>query len=247
MLRAFKITHKGTSFRGFTLIEVMVATVLLGMMGGGLMMSINSSIKAKDMVEEISGRYQVVRQAMSRMAREISMAYLSKHINVSEPAFVTQFKGKKDSLFFSAFGYVVRQKDAKQSDQQVIGFFLATDKDGHQSLMRRVHPNLNLDVEKGGRSQVLCPKVSKLEFSYFDSRFEKWDETWIADPTLMAAQGPPAAQQKGEEKEAGENLPKPWRLPGFVKISMTVQMDEGSEMTWVTETEIPIQDPLDLN
>src|SRR5688572_5772506 len=115
------------SAHGFSLIEVMVATVLMGMMGALLMVSINSSVNAKEAVEEISGRYHLVRQAMSRMAREISMAYLSKNINITEPAFVTQFKGNKDSLYFSAFGNVVRQKDSKQSDQQVIGFYLGTD------------------------------------------------------------------------------------------------------------------------
>lgn len=238
------------SLHGFSLIEIMVATVLMAMMGLLLMTTINSALSAKETVEEISGRYHMVRQAMSRMAREISMAYLSKHINLMEPAYITQFKGKKDSLAFSAFGNVAHQKDAKQSDQQVIGFYLATDKKGQQSLMRRAHPNLNLDVDKGGRPQVLCPNVSKLEFAYFDSRFSKWDESWLADPSVLAGQGQLETDKK-EEKTDGKKgepaTPKPWRLPGFVKISMTVQMQEGVEVTWVSETEILIQEPLDLN
>jgi hypothetical protein len=160
---------------------------------------------------------------------------------------VTQFKGKQNSLSFSAFGHVVHQKDAKQSDQQVIGFFLGIDKDGHQSLMRRVHPNLNLDVERGGRSQVLCPHVVKLAFSYFDSRFEKWDDSWIADPTMSLIHEQREDRAQDKEQENLPNLPKPWRLPGFVKISMTVQMGEDSEMTWVTQTEIPMQEPLNFN
>src|SRR5580698_5175047 len=100
--------------KGFSLIEVMVAVVLMGMMGALLMGTINSSLRAKESVEEISSRYHLASQALSRMTREISMAYLSKHINLAEPAFVTQFKGKPDSLAFSAFGNVIRQKDAKQ-------------------------------------------------------------------------------------------------------------------------------------
>lgn len=235
---------------GFTLIEVMVATVLMGLMGALLMTSINSSVKAKDTVEEISGRYQLVRQAMSRMAREISMAYLSKHMHLAEPAYMTQFKGKKDRLFFSAFGNAVHQKDAKQGDQQVLGFYLATDKDGQQSLMRRMRPNLNLDVEKGGNAQVLCPNVTKLEFAYFDSRMEKWDESWTADPTASAVEARRKPERKKNDEEQPDNKetgPKPWRLPSFVKITMTANMGNESEVVWTTETEIPIQDPLDLN
>ncbi len=232
---------------GFSLIEVMVATVLMALMGALLMTSINSSVKAKDSVEHISSRYHEARQAMSRMSREISMAYLSKHMNASEPTFTTQFKGEKDSLYFSAFGHVVRQKDAKESDQQVLGFYLATDKNNQQSLMRRMQANLNLDVTKGGRAQVLCPNVTKLEFSYFDSRYEKWQDSWISDPASGDTIAMPNSKPEDGKKELATNAPQPWRLPGFVKISMTVQMDEAETMTWVSETEIPVQDPLDLN
>lgn len=235
---------------GFSLIEIMVSVVLMGMMGTILMTSLNSSIRAKDTVEEISARYQVVRQAMARMAREISMSYLSRHINLQEPAFMTQFKGNSESLYFSAFGNVVRQKDAHQTDQQVLGFYLANDKSGQKSLMRRQQPNLNLDVEKGGRAYVLCPNVKSLAFSYYDDRYEKWDESWHADPAGYAEQA--ASLDKDQKKQqaevmAKEGTPKPWRLPRYVKISMTVEMSLGTEMTWITEAEIPIQEPLDLH
>lgn len=150
------MTSQKKIWRGFSLIEVMVAMVLLALMGLLLMQSLNSSVRAKDEAENISGRFQEARQAMARMSRDISMAYLSKNMYSLEPNYITQFKGRKNSLFFSAFGHVVRQKDAKESDQQVLGFYLAEDKKGQQSLMRREHPNLNLDVEQGGKSQVLC-------------------------------------------------------------------------------------------
>jgi general secretion pathway protein J len=232
--------------KGFTLIEVMVASVLMGLMGVFLMSTINSSIDAKDAVEEISTRYHLVRQAMSRMAREISMAYLSKHINSSEPAFSTMFKGYKNRLYFSALGHVVRQKDAKQSDQHVLAFYLARDRADNQSLMRREQPNLNLDVEKDGISQVLCPKVSKLEFSYYDEKLDKWEETWLADSMQNFAEGQ-ALSQLAIEQKSTDSLLKSGRLPRFVKISMTIGVGEENEMTFITETEIFLQEPLDLN
>ncbi len=240
------------SVYGFTLIEIMVATVLMGMMGVLLMTSINTSVRAKESVEHISQRFHEVRQAMSRMSREISMAYLSKNINANETLFVTQFKGEKNKLFFSAFGHVVSQKDAKESDQQVLGFYLAPDKKGQLSLMRRMHPRLNLDVTKDGRAQVLCPKVSKLEFEYFDSRYEKWQESWNSDPASLIILGQNSGQIKKREGEPGQeaaeaNAPKPWQLPGFVKISLTAEMGDGTSMTWISETEIIVQDALELD
>lgn len=237
--------------KGFTLMEVMVATVLMALMGILLMTSLNTSVNAKENVEHISQRFQDVRQAMSRMSREISMAYLSKHVFLADPIVVTQFKGYKDRLYFSAFGHSVHQKDAKESDEQVIGFYLAPDKNGQMSLMRRMQANLNLDVETGGRAQVLCPNVTKLSFSYFDDKLNKWDEQWIADPTNNQASAPlpKPTSTPGEEKDT-EAKPtssqKSWRLPSFVKISMTAEMGNGEEMTWVSETQIVVQDPLDL-
>jgi general secretion pathway protein J len=228
------------SLRGFSLIEIMVAMVLMAMMGVLLMVSINSSISARDKVEEISDRYQMVRQALTRMSREISMAYLSKHINIIDPAYITQFKGRKDSLYFSAFGNVVRQKDAKESDQQVLGYYLDTNSEGHKSLMRKFQANLNLDVEKGGRAQVLCPNISKLEFLYYDDQLNKWDEEWIADPTNMVAEGLLSGQQANKNQ-------KQWRLPSYVKITLTAEMEEGVEMKWISETQIPMKDPIDFN
>lgn len=245
---ASPLAFKGRA--GFTLIEVLVSTVLLGLMGALLMSTVSLSGKAKDTVEEISGRYQIARQAMSRMAREISMAYLSKNMSLPEPAYVTQFKGMKSSLYFSAFGNVVHQKDAKQSDQQVLGFYLGVDRDGHQSLMRRHRPGLNMDVEKGGHAQVLCPNVSKLEFQYYDDQMDKWEEEWNSDPTIFVAQGlmeSGSGSRSREDREGQRNLPKTWRLPTLVKISMTVDMGGMEEVTWISQTAIPIQEPLDLN
>jgi general secretion pathway protein J len=234
-----------TNFKGSSLIEVVVATALLAMLGVMLVTSINSSIRAKDMVSGISGRYQLAENAISRMAREISMAYLSKNIYTQEPAFITQFKGKSDSLFFSAFGNVVRQKDAKQSDEQVLGYYLAPNEHGQLSLMRRHKANLNLDVEKGGKALVLCPDVTKLTFSYYDDRFDRWEESWWADPLTLAVHDGHQKKEK-DEKLNKASLPKPWRLPRLVKIELTVRMTDNTTKTWVSETEIPMREPLDL-
>lgn len=235
-------THNIAS--GFSLIEVMVATVLLGLMGALLMTSINSSVNAKDMVEKTSLGYQLANQAVARMTREIALAYLSKNINLSDPIYVTQFKGKKDRLFFSAFGHVVRQKDAKQSDEQVLGFYIGTDKSGKTSLMRRFSANLNKDVEKGGTAQVLCPDVATLEFSYYDNKQNKWAESWLADPLQSLGAGLDLAN--ADNKDAGANSHKGLRLPSFVKISLTVEIN-GVAKTFIGEAEIPIEESLDLN
>jgi general secretion pathway protein J len=230
--------------RAFTLIEIMIAMVLLALMGVLMMTSISSSIRAKDTVEDISQRILEIRQAMSRMAREISMAYLSKNFNPLEPTYMTQFKGYENKLYFSAFGHLVQQKDAKESEQQVIGFFIGQDKKGKPALMRKVEANLSLDVEKGGKVQVLCPNVKKIEFSYYDPDIKKWQSTWTSDPSTIVQQ----EKKTGDgEASATESGPKPIQLPAIVKISLIAEMENGEDMTWTTESAIFVQDAMDLN
>lgn len=221
----------------FSLIEIMIASLLLAMMGVIIMTSFNSSIKAKDNIESISNNFHLARQAINRMGKEVSMAYLSKNLNTLEPAYLTQFKGYKDKLYFSAFGNVVRQKGAKESDQQVIGYFLANDKNGILSLMRAYQPNLNLDVEKITNYQVLCPNVKKIEFSYFDNRTEKWDDNWLSDTKSL---------QAGSNMNSGISG-KILVLPSKVKISLITEISAGNEINFISEVEIPMTSPLDLN
>lgn len=226
--------------KGFTLIEVLIATLLMMMMGSILLTSLTTSANAKDEVEKISLRYQMIRKALTRMSREIGLAYMSKHINKSDPVFYTQFHGYNDRLYFSAFGNNQKKRDEVVSDEQVLGFFLGTDKEGKKSLMRKSADNLNTDVEKGGRVQLLLPDVSSIAFSYYNQRLEKWEERWFADPVHK----PEDLEEKGQAKN--EEL-QSWKLPAFVKVKITAPLKAGEEITWQTEAELLMQTPLDLN
>lgn len=228
---------KFSKLYAFSLIEIMIASLLLAMMGVIIMTSMNSSLKAKDNIELTSKNFHLARQAVNRMGKEISMAYLSKNLNPTDPSYITQFKGYKDKLYFSAFGNVVRQKGAKESDQQVLGYFMANDKNNQQSLMRAYQPNLNNDVEKINTYQVLCPNIKKIEFSYFDNRTEKWDESWLSDAKSL---------QTGANMNSMMSN-KILVLPSKVKISLTTEISSGNEMVFITEVEIPMTTPLDLN
>ena len=62
--------------RGFSMLEILIAAGLMGIMGALMVTSLSSSMDVKDAVETASDQYHLVRQGMSRMVREISMAYL---------------------------------------------------------------------------------------------------------------------------------------------------------------------------
>lgn len=208
--------------RGFSLIEILVSAGLLAITGALLLQSLSSSLDAKDAVETTSGRYHLVRSAMSRMVDEISMAYLSKHHALTEPRTETGFLGERDELHFTAFGYVPRVADEKKSDQRQLAYYLDTDpRTQTESLFRREQANLDDDFEEGGRALVLLPNVRELTFEYWDSAKESWEEKWDA-----------AGAEHTEQ------------LPARVRIKLVAVMDDGQEQTFTTQTKLWLLKPL---
>jgi general secretion pathway protein J len=209
--------------RAFSLLEILIASSLLALIGALLAQSLSSSIDAKDIIETTSNRYQVVRSAMSRVVDELSMAYLSSHRpgGSNEIRAVTGFKGERDRVDFTAFGYVPRVEDEKRSDQRQLSYFLDTDpRTRTKSLIRREQPNLDDEFEEDGREQTLLPDVRELEFEYWDPTKEAWSEKWDA---------------------ASDELD---RLPQRVRIKVVAVMDDGREQTFTTQSRLWLQAPL---
>jgi prepilin-type N-terminal cleavage/methylation domain-containing protein len=211
--------------RGFSLLEILIAATLLATIGALLAQSLSTSVDAKEQIEGVSHRYHLVRSAMSRVVDELAMAYLSNHrpTNGAEVRAVTGFKGERDRLDFTAFGYVPRVEDEKRSDQRQLAYFLDTDpRTKTKSLVRREQPNLDDDFEEGGREQTLLPDVRELEFQYWDPQKEEWADKWDA---------------AGTEQN---------RLPARVRIKVVAVMDDGREQTFVTQSKLWLLAPLNF-
>ena len=210
--------------RAFSLIEILIAASLLAIVGALLMTSLASTLDAKERVEAVSGRYHLVRSAMSRMVDEISMAYIAgtNHVALTEPRTKTGFKGEHDSLKFTGFGYVPRVEDEKKSDERQLAYYIDSDpKSQTQSLIRREQANIDDNFEEGGRALALLTNVHELSFDYWDSTKQAWTEKWDT--------------QSPETNNA---------LPARVRIKMVVVMEDGEEQTFVTQTKLWLLTPL---
>jgi type II secretion system protein J len=211
--------------RAFSLIEILIAAALLALMGGLILQSLSSTIDAKDVIETTSNRHQQVRQAMTRMVDELAMAYLSNHVARTSPEVrsETGFKGEGDRVDFTGFGYVPRVEDQKRSDQRQLSYFLGDDERTQtKSLRRREQANIDDDFEQGGRELTLLANVQEFEVSYFDTQKDNWSEKWDAAGT-----------------EAN-------RLPQRVKIKVVAVMEDNETKTFVTETRIWMQQPVNF-
>ena len=218
-----------TRARGFTLIEVMIAVSISAIIGVLVAGSFQRTIYAKDLIESQDERYSAVRLAMTRMSREISMAFLSerydhKRFRERPTIFKGNDSGDRDSLIFTAFAHERLFRDAKESDQSLLEYKLDTDPDhqGLYALFRREKVHLDTDPERGGTLAMLCDNVTSLDFAYWDWKKKDWTNEWSTASAERASQ-----------------------LPLRVRIRLEVKMPDGKNKKFETQTRIAMIRPLD--
>ncbi len=216
--------------RGFTLLEVMIAVAVLAMIGAVTWKSFDGAYDLKQRVEKAEDRDQTVRAALDRIAREVSMTFLSEHYDRKRfrerPTFFKLRDGRGEAdLMISSFAHERLHVDAKESDQAVFQYKLQTDDEGKRSLFRRVKPQFDEDPERGGERAVLANDVLKFSVEAWDPKDREWREEWDSN----------------SPQRSGGAL-----VPPRVRIALTIKDEQGKEKTWSTQARIVLDQPLDF-
>ena len=214
---------------GFTLLEVMISVAIVVGMATIVWGSFSITSKIKTRVEEVEDRYHGIRLAMNRMAREISMAYLSKNDQMGtqypRTMFISKRESKVDQMTFSHLAHLRMKENAKESDQGIIRYYESPDPDNNDktNLMRREQHRLGVQKPgEEGPAFIMLEDIEELHFEFFDEQANEWKESW--DTTSVSGQ--------------------PDRMPSKVKIKLTLKDEWGKELTFITATRIFMQDPL---
>ncbi len=194
--------------RGFTLIEAMVSIMILAIVATLLWQGFVQTSRNKKMVEDEADRYHEIESALDRMQRELSMAFMSAQQNdnpslqVVHTGFIGRDRGRGDRVDFTSFSHQRLFRDAHESDQNEISYFVTRDPDDStiRVLARREQNRIDDDPQKDGRIQILVGNIENFELEYYDPVSEEWQNEW--DSTQLTAQ--------------------PNRLPTQVKITLTV-------------------------
>jgi general secretion pathway protein J len=171
------------------------------------------------------------REAVQRLAREVQGAFLSGH-QPNSPALITRntaFVGQSSSTFdrldFTAFAHRRVDKEAKESDQCELGYFVVKDPDvdGKMDLVRREQTPIDMDPLRGGVVNVVAEDVEAFDIKYLDPLTGNWVETW--DSTSVTGQLN--------------------RVPLEVRISLTLKGVKNSPpYSYTTKVVIPVRDIL---
>jgi len=176
------------SERGLTLIEVMVAVAVLTLISVLVYGAFSTITRGKQAASGIAERYRVGRLAMTRISRELSMAFISAHVAATPNLMtrVTAFTGKGNRVDFDAFAHRRLAKDAHESDQCELSFFTAANpkKQGQLDLLRREQAIIDDQHGKGGVVQVLADDVDTFALKYLDPMSGLWTEMWDTTSTI---------------------------------------------------------------
>jgi prepilin-type N-terminal cleavage/methylation domain-containing protein len=146
------------------------------------------------------------------------------------PKQLTKFIGTSDSLNFTTLSHVRTTRDAQESDQAEVGYFLkncrsrGNSKHVSQCLWRRESPLIDDDVTEGGAEIVLLENIQEFRVRYFGPEREEWIEQWKSD-------------------ESGDAISK-GKFPYAVDVSITVlnkedKTDKAVTMSTLTDIQFP--------
>lgn len=222
---------KRRSEGGLTLIELMIAVAILAMISTMVWSSFSQTTRAKKTIEASQDRYHETRIAMGRLARELSEAFLTKNFStegqlVTTPRslFVSEDRPPFDRVDFVAFAHHRLYKDANESDQCEVSYFVTRDLEdpGVENLVRRESRRVDEDPRHGGSVLILVPDVAELDFSFFDTRSQEWVEYW--DTTSLDGQ--------------------PDRLPAFAKVVLVVKDGPDRTLRFVEKVTLQLENPI---
>lgn len=225
------------SQRGFTLIEIMLALAILATLVALTWGTVSSSFRFRTATLDKFDRYRTVQQAMDRMSREISMAFVTNIGQVAtnargEVTYKTAFVGRNDELSFTSLAHVRTRVGEAASEQCEISYRLENQRgdDGemHSNLVRREDAPIDDDPEEGGVLYALLEDVERVRFEYWDSTREIAGEAWV---------------DRWDAINDHDGM-----LPSRVRITLEVRhpLLPRKTLEFSTQTEIFLTDPLNV-
>jgi general secretion pathway protein J len=214
-----------------TLLEVLVSLGILAMISLLIYGAFDSLSRGRKGEALRTDRARQGRDAVERIARELQSSFLSMHVPANQAlvtrttAFIATSSTPFDRIDYTSFAHRRVAREAKESDQAEIGYFVVKDPEveDKMDLVRREQSPPDLDPKRGGVVNVLAENVELFDLRFLDPLTGAWLESW--DTTQLTGQMN--------------------RLPLEVKITLALKGVKNSPpYRYTTKVMLPSQQPL---
>jgi len=181
-----------TSARGFTLMEILLAFLILGIVVTTILASFNAVFSTTDTLKHSSQYYDMAKNCLNRMTLDLGALYISqpplyKPPNFDDPPDPFRIVGSSNeiggisfaSIRFASNAHIPLNKSIKRGVAEVVYYVQGKD-DGQQVLRRADHLYPYPPFEENSGDPVLSEHVKSLAFKYYDSEGSESEE-WNSD------------------------------------------------------------------
>jgi len=214
---------------GFTLLEVLLAITVLGVVMAMLSLSLSSTLKVVEATEQQEEVFFLAQTAMRRITEDLAAAVSTG--NVPFTGQNSTFRDRRaDSLVFTSQAHLVLNPEQQRPGVAIIRYQLKADLEDERrwKLLRSdtlVLPGVDF---AGGLSAseaaepafLLADSVRALQFRYFDRNGQEFD-SW-------------------QEEERSEKEKKPGQLPAAVECTLEFWIDPDKEISQSFSTRVLI-------
>ena len=192
---------------GFTLMEILLAFMILGIVLTTILASFNAVFSTTDTLNHSSRYYDMAKNSLSRMTLDLGGLYISqpplyKPPGMDDPPDPYRIIGSSNEIGGTSFAnvrfasnaHIPLNRSIKRGVAEIVYYVQGQD-DGQQALRRGDHLYPYPPFEENSGDPILSDHVKSLAFTYYDSEgseFEAWnsdsDEFGYATPAAIRIQ-----------------------------------------------------------
>ena len=166
-----------------TLLEVVVALGVMGIIGVMSWQALAGSLEARDFMEAEESFQRSANTALARVQRHLELAYLTNNttaVNTYMTVFIAEDGGDTDTVWFSSLGHRRRYMNSRECDQTELTLWTEDDpeNDGAQVLLMREAQRIDERPDEDGGVLPVAHGVERFDLHYLDPQTGEWIEEW---------------------------------------------------------------------
>lgn len=189
-MKVQSLKSKVQSTGGFTLIEVLIAVVLLAVISFLVFQSMGSAVGSKERSENRELAFRGATVFLARLSRELGTAVLYANVELlgvsaggeqtSKSVFSGSNNGGQDKLIFDTLSHMRYLADSKESDLAELTYWLDPQEEGDGLFVIKRRDKSPPDAEPGekGKVTVLLDGVREFNLRYYDPVKGEYQDEW---------------------------------------------------------------------